>query len=263
MATAQVSNRNQRTMAMLKVAGLYLVTVIILALLFWRNAGVGSEESEKLTEENQQLKSELAQLRQMISIQDSLRDKTNLLIDLTIENPGRSTAQIQDLRVAISDFSRELSRLMREAPAELDAEIRAISETRNVMDHALAEISKLLESQDEVSDNQEDEVDELDSQIKDLESQLRIEQEKVAMRDERIAVLKGGGQGGGDDLIQLQDKMTTLKVELAAVQGDLDGLTQDIRARFEESRLPGQKKDLTLWITDLTAILSKLDQLSR
>ena len=161
MASAPISNRNQRAIAMLKVAGLYLVTGIILALVFWQNSDVDTDESEKLKAENLQLREQLTQLRGLIALQDSLQGSAQELITLAINKPGRASAEVQDLQVAFDRYSYDLSSLAREFPPELATEKAAISEVRDILDQALEEIQDLMAKQDEETESQEDEIEQV------------------------------------------------------------------------------------------------------
>ncbi len=262
MASAPISNRNQRAIAMLKVAGLYLVTGIILALVFWQNSDVDTDESEKLKAENLQLREQLTQLRGLIALQDSLQGSAQELITLAINKPGRASAEVQDLQVAFDRYSYDLSSLAREFPPELATEKAAISEVRDILDQALEEIQDLMAKQDEETESQEDEIEQVEDQVDELQTQLLIEQQKVALKDQTIAALTSGNKDAKDLVADSETQMATLKGEVKALQKQVDEVYRDIETEYRDRTWPTKTKSLlTLWLSKLKDIQDELDDL--
>ncbi|MEL6624143.1 MAG: hypothetical protein AAFO96_25220 [Bacteroidota bacterium] len=264
MANHRLTNRNQRTSAMLKVAGLYVVTTIILILIIFRTSDVSSDEKLKVDAENKAYKDNIERLQEMLALQDSLRQYTERLIDLHLANPGRTTSEISRLRASFEATSLQIAAMSQNPSEQITGGVMTIARTGDALDRGISEVRRFMENKDDDEDACKDQIEGVEDEKKKVEMDLFIEQQKVLALNQTIQNLSSGTKDAKDLVADAETKLATLKGQLQSLQKDIDEVHGEVNTRYRDKTWPSKTKTLLgIWETKLAQISKDIEGLSR
>lgn len=182
----RVSNQNSRLVAILKVAGIYLITLLLLILIFSFNKSNPDNNSDLYLNHLEQVKKDTASLKQMLTIMDGIASLTKKHIQLDAANlAGSKVGEMEKTEAEISGLYRKLQEMetsesLRKQLAACDNIYAVLAENRVKLKEMVEDLLRereessrnLQSSQDEAAQNRQTETEQLNSQLDINETSL-------------------------------------------------------------------------------------------
>lgn len=239
MSTPTVSNQNLRTAAILKVLGIYLVSLILLIFIFLSNTNIADQQPGNLEEENETLSGKVDQLSEMIYYLDTLSGLSGKLVKLYLKraaDPAAVEVAIDDIRADIPEFSQKLAQVKPQSEDIIKNE-QSIKEVYTQLIADRHNIDSLLTLIDKLKRTSQDNID---SKVEQIQSQTSAQ----ASSDQ-------------DQISGLEDEVERLKNELERKTNALDRAASDINGK--NARINKLGEDLNKVLADIKIIRTGIE----
>jgi len=253
-----LSNQNNRTIAILKVIGLYLFSFILLAFIF--SANTNGEINPTVEKDFKMLEDKNERLEDLIILIDSITTLTNNLTELEqkkAEDPKKHTFKYNETSHKIGDLGKEIA-AVKNLPKSILKRIENITNQLAAMEKfagdCYKEISRIQESTTEEKEQEiEANEQETSAEVEGLEGENSGLQAQLDDANDEITRLGNEANTNSEKITELTDKINNISTKVKEIKVDAETATK-INS--------GNKKDkITEYKNISTLIFQKLESL--